>query len=663
MFRLAIRRNPSIRYFSTSNHLLCGLIASIGSPLEKITVQNALQTIKHRGPDDQSYWADSKVMLGHVRLSIIDPTPQSNQPLHNHKQTLHCVVNGELYDYEHIRDDLIKRGHHFKTKSDSEIVMHLYEQYGTDMFRHLTGEFSFVIYDSQRGIVIACRDRFGIKPLLYATQNNTLMFASEAKALFAMGVDNKWNVDACVTRSFWLGNDTPFKGIYNVPPAHYMVVKLSDPTHINMMRYWDADYCTYDKETRNDVICAEEMIHNVRSLFDDAVRKRLRSDVPVGVYLSGGIDSCSVLGVTDRILREKNDKSKIDAFTIAFTDHKDFDESGKAKLVVDQYQGRVNYHQIDINQADIADAFEKAIYHAEIPTYNCSVVGKHILARGTNDKNCKVVLTGEGSDEVFSGYMWFKSEYLRLLEPSIRESIAKTAEKEKLVTFPFMTPTAGTGVGDVIGHDSIILSQILTLANKVGPVPSDVRYGLYSVVPPEVIHKMKHVWHPIHTSMYLWSKTFLPYTIIQTLGDRAEMSYSVEGRVPFLDHHLVDYVNSLPIGVKMKFDGTRVIEKYILREALKDVLPDDVYKREKFPFNAPPSTWFAEGKLYNFFQETLRGDSMKNVPFYDHKEVIKFLNLVHESKNSAEPTVLQGNDATMIYLACFAVMQKMFNLK
>ncbi|KAG2386859.1 hypothetical protein C9374_001894 [Naegleria lovaniensis] len=655
--------------FSMSSSHSCGFI-SIMSPHESIAskqevsirgssssweerMKKGLQSIRHRGPDSSHIWIDphrgGKVALAHARLSIID-LKGGDQPLSNHDQTIHVVVNGELYDYERIRSDLMNRcGYTFKTHSDSEIVLALYQEYGLEMFKHLRGEFVFSLWDSKAGIMIVAKDRFGIKPLFYTKdeKSGAVLFASEMKAFFEMGIKCEWDEDSVVYPGSY-DQRTLFKNVYQFPPGHYAIIALHDV--------------------------------NMRQLLEESIRHRLKADVPVGVYLSGGIDSCAVLGLSNKILKEHfKSNGSIDAFTLSFKDHVAFDE---ASIAAKQAQlSGAKYHEIPITQQELADHFEETVYHCERPNIQTSFIAKFLLSRAVRDAGYKVVLTGEGSDETFCGYPWFKIDLLndsQALAKHDREEIVNLL-LEKNIGFRYMFKSFFASssenskpdpVKKLVGFHPSFLS--VSLASHYDQflhshlVPSEeekeamLRYRLLNLVDASVTDKMKHKWNNVHSSMYLWAKTLFQNFILVHLGDRCEMAHSVEGRVPFLDHHLVEYVNNLPLSLKLKadLDNKVLVEKYALREATKDVLTEEVYQRIKHPFTSPPSTWNKNGPVYQLFQETLRSSEFDKQPFYDRKKVVQFLDTVHESQ---DPTTLQAYDGTLTHLTCLAFIQKRFN--
>ena len=383
---------------------MCGIVAifSRRDPVPIDALRRGMQTLVHRGPDGQRHWVapHGRVALGHTRLSIIDLVT-GDQPIANENEQLHVIVNGEFYDYERIQRELVGRGHKLRTHSDSEIVLHLYEDYGTKALAELRGEFAIILWDEANGTLMAVRDRFGVKPLYYAQIGETLYFASEAKALFAAGVPARWDHESFfqISHVYFDQDRSLFEGVRQVPPGCYL---LATQHHTQVVRYWDFDYPRID-EPRPERSEAEH-VERMRATLDEAVRIRLRADVPVGCYLSGGLDSCALLGMA-----AAHRTDPIEAFTLCF-DVEPYNEEFVAKEMA--AHAHANFHPLPINQAQLADSFSDAIWHSETLTANAHGVAKFLLSQMVRDNGFKVVLTGEGSDEILGGYAHFRRDML-----------------------------------------------------------------------------------------------------------------------------------------------------------------------------------------------------------------------------------------------------------
>ncbi len=617
---------------------MCGIVAIFSKQtlVAAESLEKATQSLRHRGPDGQRYWIapDGKVGLGHARLSIIDLTT-GTQPIANENETLRIVVNGEFYDYESVQKELEQRGHRLRTRSDSEIALHLYEDFGAHCLQRLRGEFAMVLWDGVNRTIFAARDRFGIKPLFYAFHRDTLYFASEVKALFAAGIPARWN-DESVYNSVEFGGpqtNTLYQGIFQIPPGHYMI---ATGENVQLNKYWDFNYpkITDSPTPKSDA----EYIEEFRHAFDEAVRIRLRADVPVGCYLSGGIDSCSVLGFA-----AKHHPEPIRAFTLAF-DRGEYDESGVAKEMATK--AGAEFFPIPVRQDELADNFSDAIMQAEALCVNTHVVAKYLLSRAVRNAGYKVVLTGEGSDEILGGYMHFRRDV----------AVNNSAPHESNGRVRCLD-----GVRRLLGF---VPGWIETSAAQSGKV--------YAVLADDFLEKFKgHDGfraffngidvagqltgrEPLHQSLYLWSKTRLPNYLLTLLGDRMEMAHSIEGRLPFLDHRLVEVVRSQPITQKIR----GMSNKYVLRESVRDIVSDTVYRRPKQPFLSPPATLNPEGKLNVLMQDVLRGSVFASIPFFDQRKVIALLDGLPAMSESSRVSV----DQTLMFLLSAGVLQDRLRL-
>lgn len=614
---------------------MCGFVA-VFSPqvcFSEQKVINALESIRHRGPDYSAIWSskDQKVWLGHTRLSIVD-IEGGAQPLSTPDGFIHCVVNGEFYDYVSIRDNLKEQGYYFKTESDSEILLYLYQHYGVHCLEYLRGEFSFVLWDEKRQQIFAARDRFGIKPLFYYQQGRTVYFASEVKALKMLGVPMYWD-----KRAYWqevsclhLPSGCLFKDIYEVPSGHFAIKEI-EGNKLNVKLYWDMHYPT-ESELKHRQFSDREVIANFKDLFNEAVSLRLKADVPVACYLSGGIDSCSVLGVAQNMCEHP-----IETFTLCF-DNPEYDEAVIAKAMT-KHAGS-HYQPINISGDMLAEHYEDTIYKGEKCAFNGNAIAKYILRREVEKRGIKVVLTGEGADDILAGYAGFRKDfifqYLNDLPLAERDCINAALNSENHISNGLLST-------DIIPKDLNFIKAVLgfvpnwmaccTQRGRMakclftrdyfdfvdGIKPADVLLNSLS------LSSMKDIG-PLHKSLYSWSKSMLPHYLLTMLGDRVEMAHSVEGRLPFLDHKLVEYVVSLPEQYKIR----NMTEKYILREAMKPILTDEVYHRQKHPFYAPQIKDTCNQTLNEFMMDLLHSQAGRNMPFIDHKKMFSFFHTAHQ---------------------------------
>jgi asparagine synthase (glutamine-hydrolysing) len=608
---------------------MCGIAAffSKSKPVSKHALKDAINSLIHRGPDNQSVWLspNHRVGLGHARLSIIDLTT-GDQPIANEDATCHIIVNGEFYDFERQRRELEQRGHRFRTRSDSEIALHLYEDFGAHCVQHLRGEFAFVLWDGANGLLFAARDRFGIKPLYYALHGGTLYLASEVKALFAAGVPARWDPEYFYQHAAGpaMPDRTLFEGVYQVPPGHYLIAMHSG---LRILRYWEFDYnlaAELATSTRDERSYVEEFA----SVFEEAVRLRMRADVPIGCYLSGGLDSCATLGFAAR-----NSTTPIQAFTLTF-DQPAYDEGEIAREMA--ARANAKFYPIPIKQSDLAEHFADAIWHSETLFGNGHGVSKFLLSRAVRDAGFKVVYTGEGSDEIFGGYVHFRMDMLQHntqgQDPAEVQRLLQQLEAANAVSRGLLIPAGNTGALDSVGR----LLGFVPSCLKVFAAQGQQRLGLFTDdfkaqfagrdsarvfldgfdVPGVLAGR-----DPLNKSLFVWAKSFLPNYILNLLGDRMEMAHSIEGRVPFLDHHVVECLCRVPVSLKIR----GMTEKYLLREAARPVITDTVYRRQKHPFLSPPVTTLPTERFHQMLQDTLRGPVLTSLPFYDQTKVVAVL--------------------------------------
>ena len=640
---------------------MCGVVAFLSrrEPIAEGLVRSAVQRLHHRGPDKQDTWisGDKRVALGHARLSIID-LETGDQPIASEDGRVRIVVNGEFYGYEAIQRELEQGGHRLSTRSDSEIALHLYEDLGVHCLHRLRGEFAFVLWDEANRTLFAARDRFGIKPLFYAVHNDTIYFASEVKALFAAGVPARWDCESLYHAVECGGHQlrTLFDGVFQVPPGHFL---LATEKHLQVNRYWDFDYPVHDDTARgrSDADYQAEF----REAFDEAVRIRLRADVPVGCYLSGGLDSCSVLGLAAR-----HHPTPIRAFTLSF-DRVEYDEEALAREMA--IKAEADFHPIAIRQDDLADHFVSALVHSEALCNNAHGVAKYLLSRAVRDAGYKVVMTGEGSDEILGGYAHFRRDMILYnqvgQDSQAIAGLLQELERLNPVSRGLLLPDGEAGPLDcvkrLLGFVPSWIETFSARAVKMRAVMADdflvtfdQRESYLPLLSDIDIRGQLANREPVHQSLYLWAKTMLPGYVLTLLGDRMEMAHSVEGRVPFLDHHVVEVVRSQPVNQKIR----GMTEKYVLREALHGTITEAVYRRQKHPFLTPPATLNREQRLNSLVQDTLRGSTCATIPFFNQKKVVDLLDRVDAMDEGTRLAI----DQVLMLLVSTCVLHEQFDL-
>lgn len=627
---------------------MCGIVAILSSstPVDPEHLRRATNSLHHRGPDGQRTWIDpaGRVGLGHARLSVID-LEGGAQPLQNEDGTIHVVVNGELYGFERQREELSARGHRFRTASDSEILLHLYEEYGARCVEHLRGEVAFVLWDAKEQILLAGRDRFGIKPLFYADEGRRLVLGSEVKALFAAGVAAAWDRESYLQGASLGGaaeDRSLFAGVRQVPAGHYL---LATAHYRKVVRYWDLDFPLAGgaaASSRSDAEHAEEL----RAVLDEAIGLRLRADVPVGCYLSGGLDSCAVMGLAAR-----RSSTPPRAFTIAF-DHPAYNELPIA-MEMAQHVG-AELTPVPVSDDVLADDFGRAVLHAETVLNNTNGVAKMRLSRAVRDAGYKVVLTGEGADEILAGYPHFRRDMLlhntEGQDPAVVQRLLSDLSGQNAVSRGLLLPDGeGLSLGRVRallgGFAPTWMEAFSTSAAKARGLLSRDYLATFGERDPYALFvgsldaTRLRGRDPVHQAQYLWAKSVLPVFILTVLGDRMEMANSVEGRVPFLDHHVAELAARTPVHQKIR----GMVEKHVLREAARPFVTPAIYQRQKHPFFGPPAAATPGTRLYTMAQDTLRS-SLKATPFYNPAAVAGLLDhlpaMNEGARTAVDPVIL-----------------------
>jgi asparagine synthase (glutamine-hydrolysing) len=600
---------------------MCGIFAAMTRlGLAPDRRDAALRSLQHRGPDGSGSWTsrDGRWTLGHTRLSIIGLN-NGEQPMTSPDGAVHLIVNGEFYGYREIRDRLRASGYRFSTESDSEIALHLYDERGMQAASELRGEFAVIIADERQQAMIAIRDRFGIKPLYYSIVNGEVFFASEIKALLAMGVPAAWDLEGAVGGLGRSHEKTEFAGISTVPPGCYAIARHGA---VRIYPYWDWEIPTAE-EMQRDTRSEAEVVADFRKALLDSVRQRLVADVEVASYLSGGIDSCAVLG-----LAQQSTDRPIRAFTLTF-ENPLYDEASIA-----QAQARhvgASYHPIPITGREIADAYADAVWHSETQMFNGHGVAKYLLSRAVRAAGIKVVFTGEGADEMLGGYPYFRVDALNdnpSLSPAERSALLDQMLGANPATRAFMLPTQVDNLEmkaierrlgwlpATLNVSAAMMSGVAHLFRDDLGVHVKGYMPLLSALDRLPLAQRVYGRDRLNQMLYINARTALPNFILNYLADRMEMAHSIEGRVPFLDHRVAEAAARVPVNMKVK--GIR--EKHVLREAAKDVLIPEVYDRQKHPFTTPP-TRAENDPMLAFYRDTFASQAAQDQPIYDMRKV------------------------------------------
>jgi asparagine synthase (glutamine-hydrolysing) len=569
---------------------MCGIAGSFnldGKPAEPGLAGRMIDAIAHRGPDERGLFHAGPVALAHARLSIIDVSC-GQQPMSAAGGSQCLTFNGEIFNYLELRDALEKKGHRFLTRSDTEVILHAYEDKGEECVNDFNGQWAFALWDAKRRHLFLSRDRLGVRPLFYTIVRNQFLFASEIKALFAdPGVPRALDVmglDQIFT--FWstVAPRTIFQGIHELPPGHSLVV---DAGGCRPIRYWSLDY-TPRLEPVDEDRCAEELL----DLLVDATRLRLRSDVPVGAYLSGGLDSTIVATLARRFT-----DSQLRTFSVAFEDS-EFDESRYQDEAIGGLQA--DHSRIRCATGDIARVFPDVVWAAERPILRTAPAPLFLLSRLVRDSGYKVVLTGEGSDEVLGGYDIFKEAKIRRFWAACPESRMRPLLLKRL--YPYLRNVQSQSDAYLqaffrVGQEppgwffshlprwelTARLKLLFSSAVRAQLADYDAYEDLKASLPARFAG-----WDWFSRAQYLETASLLPGYILSSQGDRVAMAHAVEGRFPFLDHRVVAFAAALPPRLKMKV----LNEKYLLKKATSRLIPASIRQRPKQPYRAPDAACF-----------------------------------------------------------------------
>jgi asparagine synthase (glutamine-hydrolysing) len=576
---------------------MCGIAGFVGRPGpdadDRALLQDMIAAIGHRGPDATGIAAGDGYGFAHARLSIID-VASGQQPMASADGRFTVTFNGEIFNYIELAEELAARGHRFRTRSDTEVILEAYRAWGEDCVKHFNGDFAFALWDAPRRRLFAARDRMGVRPLFHTTRKGCTYFASEVKALVAVpGVDAELDLvalDQIFTFWFPLAPRTPFKGIDEVPPGHTLTV---EDGRVAVKPYWSLAFPQADDLAGYDGRSEPAIRDELRELLVDATRLRLRSDVPVGAYLSGGLDSSIVTAAVNAIRPDR-----LRTFSVTF-DSAEFDETPFQESMVRALG--TDHASIRCAAGDIGADFPAVIRATERPILRTAPAPLFKLSGLVRDQGYKVVLTGEGADEVFAGYDIFKEAKIRRFIASDPSSAWRPLLLRKL--YPYLPRLQGQSQryleaffatrSDEIGDPLFShLPRFRTTAAAKVFYSEETRRALagYDALADlrERLPADFAWWHPLNQAQYLECVHLMPGYILSSQGDRVAMAHAVEGRFPFLDHRVVEFAARIPPRLKLR--GLR--EKHILREAFADLLPAEIGNRPKQPYRAPDAPSF-----------------------------------------------------------------------
>ena len=611
---------------------MCGIagICNFGGkdPISWEALAAMIAVLRHRGPDDCGYYQEEHVGLAHSRLSIID-LDGGRQPIPNEDRSVWITFNGEIFNYIELRDFLIKKGHRFSTKSDTEVIIHLYEDYGTDCLSYLNGQFAFAIWDREKKTLFVARDRIGIRPVFYAQVNGTFLFASEIKAiLMHKGIQREIDLRALdQIFTFWttIPPRTAFRNIYELPAGCFLTVKGNA---VQTKRYWDVDFSASE-----NIQSEAEYAEQLRELLIDATRLQLRADVPVGAYLSGGIDSSVITA-----LIKKFTDTPLRTFSVTFEDDA-YDESAYQNEMIN-YLG-TEHSDIRCTYSDIGNVLPDVMWHTEMPILRTAPAPLFLLSLLVRQNGYKVVLTGEGSDEILAGYDIFKETKVRRFIERYPESKFRRFILKRLYPYLEHSPVRSLSYAEAFftvdtspypAHFYSHVPRWLTTSKTkffFSDHVKDVIGGhntideLSQLLRGEISH-----YDDLSKAQYIEMKTLLPGYILSSQGDRVGMAHAIEGRFPFLDHRLIEFCAQLPPFIRMK----TLEEKYILKESMRDLLPVSIVRRKKQPYMAPDYQSFFKGNAPAYVDELLSTNYLEKTQYFNAQTVSGLVKKVRQNQ-------------------------------
>ncbi len=601
---------------------MCGIAGFILPHPDHLVLAQMLSVLRHRGPDDAGTCFDEHAALGHARLSIID-VAGGHQPMQNEDGSLTIVFNGEIFNYVELRESLLRRGHQFRTQSDTEVILHLFEEYGEDGVLQMNGQWAFAIWDRVKRSLFLSRDRMGVRPLFYTFIGGSLVFASEIKALLCYpGVTRELDLEGLDDIfTFWhtLPPRTVFRAISELPPGHSATFVRGT---LSVRQYWDP---TYDPAPPCEKAVEARYSEELLSLLTDATRIRLRSDVPVGAYLSGGIDSTVIAALARPFV------NRMSTFSVRFA-HPDLDE-GPFQAEAVRHLG-TEHREICCSDDRIADVFPQVIRHIEKPVVRTAPAPMYMLSSLVRNSGYKVVLTGEGADETLGGYDLFKEAKIRrfcaarpesrlrpLLYKSLYPYIAGLQSQTPACLNAFFHSTPRDVADPFFSHMPRwrITAKIKTLLS------GDVKAALRGRDPLSCFRKLLPEsfaqWSTFARAQYLEMRYLMPGYILSSQADRVCMAHSVEARFPFLDYRLVEFASRLPDRLKIR----TLTEKYILKRMAANLVPPVILSRPKQPYRAPDGSCFFGPGRGEYAADLLSPQEIKDAGVFDPGAVQKLV--------------------------------------
>jgi len=578
---------------------------------DKVLVKKMADSLVHRGPDDSGYYVDSKVSLGHRRLSIIDLSKKGKNPVHNEEGTIQVVFNGEIYNYKEIKDELELKGHRFYSNTDTEVIVHAYEEYGPTCVKKFNGMFSFALYDTKHNRIFIARDRLGIKPLFYYYKDKKFIFASELKAILQYPMFKR-EIDYNSFNHYFAFFHVPapltiFKDVKKLLPGHYLIL---DKNGLKITQYWDLNFSSDYKDE-------QYYISKIKNLLDSSVKKRLMSDVPIGAFLSGGLDSSAIVATMSKL-----SNSPVKTFSIGFLGAEGFSELKYAREVAEHFN--THHHEFEVSP-DTIHILPKIVWQCDEPYSDHSALPVYFVSELAR-RHVTVTLSGDGGDELFGGYERYFRQKLAQKLSFIPEFIGKGVfakagsllpgirgyRASKFFDYVYMNPDERYSNWFTI-FDKEMKEEFYSdkLKSKISSLDSSMIYT-------DQMNKCnsKHIMNKIS---YADFKVYIPNDILVKL-DKMSMLHSLEARVPLLDHEFVEFSATIPPWFKVH----KHVKKYLFKKAMKDVLPKNIIYRKKKGFGIPLGPWF-RNELKSYAYDTLLSNEAINRGYFNKYYVQKIL--------------------------------------
>jgi asparagine synthase (glutamine-hydrolysing) len=642
---------------------MCGIAGEFhfdGSPVNSRRIWPMIELLWHRGPDDSGVHVDGEAGLGHTRLSIID-LAGGGQPMRDVTGNSVIVFNGEIFNFLELRDQLQTIGYAFASNSDTEVILALYDKYGPDCVHHLNGQWAFAIWDTRNKRLFLSRDRLGVRPLYYTILNNIFLFASEIKAFLAcpeLPLEvNSAALSQVFTYWFPVAPRTIFKNVFELPPGHSMLVKKNGVT---TRQYWQLDLSNADHELPISESAESRYSDELQHLLTDATRIRMRADVPVGAYLSGGLDSSIITA-----LAQDFSGSSLSTFSLAFDDPNLDERSFQNEVALAL---GTNHHALPVSTDSFSQSLPDVIWHTERPILRMAPVPMFLLSAFVHQRGFKVVLTGEGADELLGGYDIYKETKIREFAATQPNSIRRSQLLTRL--YPYLP--------DLQNQPLPYLKNFFAVQsrNQLDPFFSHLPrwHQVKRMLPffsastqatmkvngshPDLLPSLPANfarWKPFQRAQFLEAALLLPGYLLSSQGDRVAMAHSLEARYPFLDHRLIEFAARLPAQLKMKV----LQEKYLLKRAFGHRLPPAVTRRHKQPYRAPDAASLFDPRTgrarHPYIDEMFAPDALRNSNFFEPSTIARLVERAKagEATRFSENAALIGILSTQLLLNQF----------